>query len=435
MKKEDFDKNIQIYLLSHNEILVLTLHSILYTPIPYRIPVSFAETQNSADDTEKYIKENYSIEEQKILKHNHEIDSQFFKEYLKLSNPSEDEINTLANKYKDKLKEINYTPPNTLRSFTIKDTVNKMNGYCVIDANALIGNNGDLLVEFLNLDFDNFNDFFVFFTKYFGIFIDLIDEKDIKNLKIDEITDIDLIINIANKIYSSSKPNIISIQTLFKKFVNLLYSCNDNDEIASLTIQQKFYIFFEENKDILNTFATNYRHSGFFSFDYTSMDKEKLKHKNTKELIAKLKKFDKDGKLISNNDTIVSENIYTIFYISLYYLVLNNNAFIRQCKNCHKYFHTTKSNILYCDNLYYDKKTCKEVGNQLSQKRKENNIPVYKKYRSIFATKATLLKRNPDIYSKEDYENWKNAAQCFWKDVKNGLKTEDEFYEWLNKNK
>ena len=90
MKKEDFDKNIKIYFFESNRSQALELQSILYTPIPYRIPVSFADTINSANDTEKYIKENYSKEEQEALKHNEKINNQFLKEYLKLKKPSEE---------------------------------------------------------------------------------------------------------------------------------------------------------------------------------------------------------------------------------------------------------------------------------------------------------------------------------------------------------
>ena len=52
-----------------------------------------------------------------------------------------------------------------------------------------------------------------------------------------------------------------------------------------------------------------------------------------------------------------------------------------------------------------------------------------------FANKATLLKRNPDVYSKEDYDNWKKEAQQYIQDIKNGLKTEDDFDKWLDKHK
>ena len=162
---------------------------------------------------------------------------------------------------------------------------------------------------------------------------------------------------------------------------------------------------------------------------------ENLKHKNTNELINKIKKIDPKGNKISNSYSIITDNIYTVFYISLYYLVINNHTMIRQCKNCHRYFLTNKSNVYYCDNIYYQDKTCKDIGNQLSQKRKESDEPVYGKYRTIYSNKATLLKRNPDIYSREDYEKWKSTARQFMNDIRHGKKTYDEFDKWLDKNK
>ena len=79
--------------------------------------------------------------------------------------------------------------------------------------------------------------------------------------------------------------------------------------------------------------------------------------------------------------------------------------------------------------------TCKEFGIKTSQKRKENEEPVYGKYRTIYARKAMLVKRNPDIKSyKTNYEKWKKEAKQFMQDIKDGKKTYEEFDEWLDKN-
>ena len=121
--------------------------------------------------------------------------------------------------------------------------------------------------------------------------------------------------------------------------------------------------------------------------------------------------------------------------IILYHIVLNDIDYIKKCQVCGKYFFSDKNITLYCNGKYSEDITCKEYGIKTSQKRKENENPVYKKYRNTFANKATLLKRNPDIYSKEDYENWKEAAQNFKKDIKKGIRTEEEFDKWLDKNK
>ena len=123
-----------------------------------------------------------------------------------------------------------------------------MTGYFVIDSNALINKNGELLIEFLNLDFDKFNDFVIFFTKYFGMFINLFDDLDIKNIEIDELTDLKTIITLAKKVYPLEKKKIIDMQKLLISFVTLLYGYNNDNEINSLTLQQKFYVFYDEHK-------------------------------------------------------------------------------------------------------------------------------------------------------------------------------------------
>ena len=433
MKKTDFNKEIKVTTLTNDNILAMELKSILYTPNKYRIPVAFADTSNSADDTDKYIKENYTKDEQEKLKYNEAIDNEFLSKIIKLN--SEDEIIQLANEYKKKLSAVDYTPPSKLRCINAQDNINNLKGYFVIDENAIVDINGQLLTEFLNFDLNNFSDFLVFFTKYFGMFIDYFKDRDLINIQIDQLTDISEIVSLAKNIHLSVKDNITLVQNLFKNFVDLLYGYNNNKKINSLTLQQKFYVFYEENKYELNKFSAKYKHNGLFNFNYTSSDLENLKHKNTNDLINKIKKLDPKGNKISSSYSIITDNIYTVFYISLYYLVLNSHTMIRKCKNCHRYFLTTKSNTYYCDKIYYQDKTCKDIGNQLSQKRKESDEPVYGKYRTIYSNKATLLKRNPDIYSKEDYEKWKSTARQFMNDIRHGKKTYEEFDKWLDKNK
>ena len=105
MKKVDFDKNIKIYSIANNHYQGLILKSILYTPIPYRIPVAFADATNSIDDTEKYIKDTYSKEEQEAIAYNNKINTEFWNELLKLKNPSEKETINLSKKYQGKLSK------------------------------------------------------------------------------------------------------------------------------------------------------------------------------------------------------------------------------------------------------------------------------------------------------------------------------------------
>ena len=224
MKRTDFNKELKIISLAKDKLLGLELKSILYTPNKYRIPVAFADRSNSADDTEKYISENYSKEEQDKLKHNDAINDEFLAKVVELGSGSEDEICKLAKEYKAKLFDVDYKAPAELRCLTPDDNIDHLSGYLVIDSNAILDFGGETMAEFLNLDFDSFNNFFVFFTKFFGMFIDSLNDADLENLQIDELTDIKLILSLAEKVYKNSKQNIIQVQNLFKKFVDFMIS-------------------------------------------------------------------------------------------------------------------------------------------------------------------------------------------------------------------
>ena len=154
MKKIDFDKEIKIITLADGKLLGLELKSILYTPNKYRIPVAFADRANSADDTDKYISENYSKEDQEKLKHNDAITNEFLAEVSKLLSDSESEIQKLVKKYKAKLLDVDYKAPDNLRCITTDDDIENLSGYFVIDSNAIIDSNGKLLASFLNLAID-----------------------------------------------------------------------------------------------------------------------------------------------------------------------------------------------------------------------------------------------------------------------------------------
>lgn len=434
MKKTDFDKKIKIIDADEKKVLMLNYTSILYTTNQYIIPVLFADNGNSIDDTKRYIKENYTKEQQEKLKHNDKINSELLATLVKETPKTEEDIQQLVKKYSKEYLKVNYSAPTELRTLTLNDDIETMTGYFVIDANAFIGDTGDLLCEFLNLDMNTFNQYLIFFTKYLGMFIKNFSNKDLEDIQIDKLTDMNTVISLAKKIYTTTKDEIIQKQKLFKKFVDYLFNNNDS-EVSSLSLKQRFYVFSEANKDELNTFANSYSYNGMFNFYYANKDLKKLKHKNISELIAKIKIFDPNGSNIHSSYSIITENIYTVFYISLYNLVLSNTNIIRECKNCHRHFLTNKTNTYYCDNIYNKEqnKTCKDIGNQLSQKRKENDEPAYGKYRSLYAKKATLLKRNPDIYSREDYDKWKQEAKQFMNDIRNGIKTYEEFDKWLDR--
>ena len=94
--------------------------------------------------------------------------------------------------------------------------------------------------------------------------------------------------------------------------------------------------------------------------------------------------MDPEGKGLSSTFKFKTNNIFTAFYISLFNIIGMNELYVKICGNCNKYFITPKLNIVYCDRIWTNDLTCKDVGSKLAQKRKESEDNIYKKYLVYF---------------------------------------------------
>ena len=320
---------------------------------------------------------------------------------------------------------------------------------------------GDNLIEFLNLDFNNFDDFFKFFCTFFFIYLDKIPQEQL--IKIFKKFDKNIInmgtnkpIHIANKellkqfaesFYETEKDSLIKRQLLFRNFVDYVFNNNREKRLNKLSNAQRFYIFQNITKD-LKEISEDYICDYSLNFSFTDKDfmnellceiqkgiSNPLSDENF--LINTMTKNDPNSeKIVGNKYNFKTNNLSAYFYIILYHIVLNDIDYIKKCQVCGKYFFSDKNTTLYCNGNYSDGITCKEYGIKTSQKRKENEEPVYGKYRQIYAKKAMAVKRNPDIECyKTNYEKWKKEAKEFISDIKSGKKSYDEFDRWLVKTK
>lgn len=319
---------------------------------------------------------------------------------------------------------------------------------------------GDNLIEFLNLDFNNFDDFFKFFCTFFFIYLDKIPgeklikifkgfDKNIINMGTNKpihIANKELLKQCAESFYETEKDSLIKVQLLFRNFVDYIFNNNREKKLNNLSNAQRFYIFQNINKD-LKEISKDYICDYSLNFSFTDEEfmnellgeiqkgiSNPLSDENF--LINIITKNDPNGKkIVGNKYYFKTNNLSAYFYIVLYHIVLNDIDYIKKCQVCGKYFFSDKNTTLYCNGEYTEGITCKEYGIKTSQKRKENEEPVYGKYRQIYAKKAMMVKRNLDIeYYKTNYEKWKKEAKQFINDIKTGKKTYDEFDEWLDKN-
>ena len=289
---------------------------------------------------------------------------------------------------------------------------------------------GTNLIDFLNTNFSNFDEYFVWFTKFFTSYIKYFEKSDIENLKVNKSYSYSEIENLGKKYFKSIKKDAIKVQKIYSEFVDFIFTKHPLENSRAMTNKIRFYIYYTSHFKGLKQYVTDYQINDAFNFRIIP------KYLETSE--EKLLEFFTTGQHFADvyaETDATSSSVYTILYITLFKFVEENKYIIKKCKNCGKYFITDNPRVSYCDNLFKGTQTCKDIGNQIAQRIKQENEIVYGKYRKIYAKKAMLVNRNPDIeVYKKDYENWKKEAKEFMDAIRAEEKTYKEFDEWLDTN-
>ncbi len=110
--------------------------------------------------------------------------------------------------------------------------------------------------------------------------------------------------------------------------------------------------------------------------------------------------------------------------------LLNTEIIIRNCENCNRFFvPTSRSDEIYCDRIFKNNKTCKQIG----YNRKVENDPYLKAYRKAYKTKNAYKLRNinnsPGI--EERFSKWVAEAKKKLEEARTGRITIGEFNTWL----
>ena len=313
---------------------------------------------------------------------------------------------------------------------------------------------GTLLLKFVNYDFTDFNRFVEFVREYgipgidfydvnkgpsnpFNKYINLNIANDKKNIF---LTENDFII-VCKKIFEKRKKILIKYQSEFKKLINFTNNLSNLDYLSDFSIADRFYIYKYANDDYMDM---SLELSIFITLLY---DVEPLKDFNPHLFYHVKSSFEENAKTIAeklksshqkyDNDLFLSFcfNCHTIesaCFITLLELIKNNTP-IYICKNCGKYFiPSSKKNTLYCDNIYEHGKTCQEIGAMITYNEKLKKDEINALYRKTLSAKKMLANRNPDIpIYLEKYEKWKEEANKFKDDIKQGLKTQEDFKNWV----
>lgn len=134
-------------------------------------------------------------------------------------------------------------------------------------------------------------------------------------------------------------------------------------------------------------------------------------------------------------NSFLSTELHEIIYISFKNLLLaNNNCKIIKCANCSNYFiPNTNHDTKYCDFLFDENKTCREIGVNNEYLKNLEQDKLLKKYRRRYQALAKQASTtNPNSKSNKMFEYYKKEGKKIRQDYINGVITADEFEKWID---
>ena len=318
------------------------------------------------------------------------------------------------------------------------EDVSKLDGYIMFKIDTVEEHFNLPVLDYISYHFNNINDYYLFFINNLNYFADKLDDADLKKFKSYKLYKIQDILKIAKKYYYDLVENLIKEQKMFKDCIDFCYGNRPPISLDMLTFQQRFFVYNQLYHYPLKQFASDFETVNLLDYTYDTIpyNPEVVDPRDIIFVSGIVKGMDEDGSGISSTNKYITSNFFTVMFIYLFNILGKPRLFIKKCGNCEKYFITPKENVSYCDRIVKGNLTCKDIGNKEYQKRKQEKEPVYNKYRSILSKKCMRASRNSDLNSYvKDYEDFKEKAQNFLNDIKEGKTTLEKFEKWFDKQK
>ena len=261
------------------------------------------------------------------------------------------------------------------------------------------------------------------FSEDFNLFYE--DPRASKN---DDSIDIDYFQSKMSAGIKNIMDSYIVLQKALRDVIDFSYNINEEKYLNGLTPTQRYYIYVHSYKEDSYMELFKYLTDVSFSqeFDFSEYDKSiKEFNFNSPEAFAKYIKNEckKNQNFQIKNYMYSFSSLLSAYYFCVLYFV-ENNIPIKTCKNCGRYFiPENRVSSVYCNRIFENNKTCKEVGanNAYNGKLKKDEVNLL--YRKTLSAKKMLANRNPDIpMYLEKYEEWKSEANQYKQDIKSGKK-------------
>ncbi|CDA16441.1 putative uncharacterized protein [Clostridium sp. CAG:571] len=285
---------------------------------------------------------------------------------------------------------------------------------------------GTLLCDFLNCNFRATDSVKNFVQEYSLTLFSEIIKNELKN-----IYDTDEYEKLISELVEKYGDKLESIKEDFIYDVNYLFNINQLEEIKDLTSLQIFYI--------LTMSKTNSKALSHFENDKLDIALGDLSRLNAplniidEDQAIEMVKVNKD-RILPIPYTFESNDICQLLIIELQEIVCMDKFEIKKCKNCGKYFVPEKrTDELYCNNVYEDGRTCKEIGSFKVKQKMINDDNDLRTYRNVYQKLLLRTRRNPDnIQYEKEFEKFKEDNREMRDKLDKGKVTYEEYVEWLN---
>lgn len=279
---------------------------------------------------------------------------------------------------------------------------------------------GKFLVDFINTDFNSYDSFFDFFVKYYLSLLGIDKIKKIfKDYTCSEQDFKNIIVNYLDK--NSNK--YIKLQEQIDMILDYcLFS--PNKKALEFTPIERLYVLRRTACDLTlltSNKATYYNIHLFSSFPG-----------NSESEIYKFLKSKKNK--VTEENLIIPYDISGIIYKSIV-SILSEKVYLKNCKNCNKYFIAKNKSSEYCNNIINGtKKTCSEIGRLKVFNNIKNNDVALSLYYKVYSRKSMMKSRNPDISQyAEEFNNFKTLGKKKLEKYKQGTLSSVDFIQWIKK--
>lgn len=279
---------------------------------------------------------------------------------------------------------------------------------------------GSIVLDFIQKDLKEMS-YFIFRFYGFQTLLTENERQEILSINPNEMKKLD---NKMEKLYSKYQKEFEGFKS---QIIDILEYClfKEKKELKDLSPLEKMYIFINTNNVEKYSIL---KYNEFNKVIKINKDTSKI---TEPELIRIIK--NKDNNRYGIQEIYEIDNFYNLLFLELYF-ILQEKTCLKKCKNCGKYFLTINSAVIYCDNVFEDNKTCREIGASKVFSKNLERDEAYNLYRKVYKKKQALAKSKGGSFEVE-YNLFKNQG----KDKKNAYKlkeiTKEDFIKWIQKNK